>query len=680
MARFVPGAKVGDRFEIVGPLGRGGMATVWMAQDLLRHERVALKVLHEHLATEPGMRARLRREVQAAGRLRHPNALVAHELHEIDGQLVLAMPVHVGASLADHVAEQGPLSATALQRLFDDIGGALAAAHAEGVLHRDVTPNNVLVGADGRFVLVDFGLARLEGQGTATGHTGALGTAGYAAPEVYRGVRTDPRSDLYGLGATVWFAATGKAPFDAPNPMGVLEKQLAGDLPPLARDDLPAAFAAVLAGLLAVEPDERPDGAEGAVDAARGQGQAPLGRRLGLPTGSFTVVIEAPREVRDKRPRDHRGSRRLIKTIERYSRDLDARLGDVVQTGISQLGLLEPSPQEKLAAEVSVAAGLPRDALTAPDSLGQRRFRLVADVDEPTALALSQHAHRLGFRAQVTRAAPAADFAWWPIAVAAALFVAAMVVLPMVMKSPWPTMFFGFFLIGWPIKSIFGGPSLPLAYGRDLRPMLDPRHAALAARLDPETAVLTGPTGTVAERIVARVAAIRGRLDALPATARRDLAETLDRIEARAGVLGGEVSRLGAVVAQRDEAKGMATAARIEARIERLQTLHASGQPVDAAEVIKLEAALTGHRAALAADADDEAHLSRLQGELLSLSAAVARADRSLTGAPDSADAAKELLAHVTRVEAVREEMGRKPEDPLDRARRAAAARREQAR
>lgn len=677
MARFVPGAVIGDRFEIVGPLGRGGMATVWLAQDRLRGERVALKVLHDHLATEPAMRARLRREVQAAGRVRHPCALVAHELHELDGQLVLSMPVHPGASLADHVAEGGPLPAKDLHRLLDDIGGALAAAHAEGVLHRDVTPNNVLVGADGRFMLVDFGLARLEGQASTTGHTGALGTAGYAAPEVYRGVRTDPRSDLYGLGATVWFAATGKAPFEAPNPMGVLEKQLTGALPALGRADLPAGFEDTLRGLLAVEPDERPDGADGALDAARGEAPvARMGRAAGLPKGSWSVVVTQSTEQRERRPSRNREGRRFLTTIKKHARDLDARLGDVVETGIAGLGLLEPSPHERLAAAVSTAAGLPADALVLSEPMGQRRFRLVADVDEPTALALAQQANQLGFRAEVTQAADRPGIVWWPILLAVAVFLVAMVLLPVMLKTAWPTMFFGLFLFGWPIKALFGGQgaSLPVAYGDDLRPLLDPKHAALAPKLDPNA---PDEARSVSERVLARVAAIRGRLGALPPAAGRDLEGALARIEARAAILDAEVRRLGALVGERDEAKLAAAATRVEARIQRLSTLHASGQPVDAGELIKLEATLTGHRTALAAAAEDEAHLARLQGELLSLSAAVSRADRSLSGAPDSADAASELLAHVARVEAVREEMARKPEDPVDRARRAAAARRE---
>ena len=140
MADIAGGRVLGNRFTIVGVLGRGGMATVYLALDQLRGEKVALKVLHDHLANTASMRERLRREVLASGRIRHPNALLAFELHEIDGALALSLPLHPGRTLQERIDADGPLGPDALRELGLQLSGALAEAHRQGVVHRDVTP------------------------------------------------------------------------------------------------------------------------------------------------------------------------------------------------------------------------------------------------------------------------------------------------------------------------------------------------------------------------------------------------------------------------------------------------------------------------------------------------------------------------------------------------------------
>lgn len=129
MAELGPGTVLGNRFEIAGVLGKGGMATVYLTYDRLRGDRVALKVLHSHLADTPSMRERLRREVLAAGRLRHTHALVASDLHELEGHLALSLPLHQGHTLSDVVATHGPLSPEALTRLALQMADVLAEAH-----------------------------------------------------------------------------------------------------------------------------------------------------------------------------------------------------------------------------------------------------------------------------------------------------------------------------------------------------------------------------------------------------------------------------------------------------------------------------------------------------------------------------------------------------------------------
>jgi len=416
-----PGDVLADRFEVVGVLGHGGMATVYLVQDRLRGEAIALKVLHGHLARSASMQSRLRREVLAASRLRHPNALVAWDLHDIGGSLAVSMPLHRGRTLTGYVERHGPMTADALQRIAMQLSSVLREAHANGIVHRDVTPTNVLLDDDGDAVLTDFGLARFTDQRTETA-TGALGTAGYAAPEVYQGVRSDPRSDLYSLGAVLYQAATGVAPFHASDPVAILRRQMDGEHTPLAeaRPDLPKHLVRTIEAMLAADPDARPQGAAEVV-AALERREAPVtpeppGRpvaeetalvpRPHLPPGEWTVVV-----------REHGPDRQRRRHLRRRWRPravpgVDVDVGRVVQ-GVQRwvmnevLGLPErQSPEEMLANAVALEADLPKGALSVPPAVLEHRFRLVESVAEGSANRLARAADQAGFSA---RARPVRD-------------------------------------------------------------------------------------------------------------------------------------------------------------------------------------------------------------------------------------------------------------------------------
>ncbi len=275
VSELKPDAVFAERFEVVGTLGRGGTATVYLTRDRVRGEAVALKVLHPHLAHDPAMRRRLRREVRAASLVRSDAALVATELFEEGGTLALSMPMHAGTTLSERVRSGGPLAVDEIRVLAGRLSSALGAAHRVGVLHRDVSPNNVMLEQDASTAqLTDFGLARTV-EGTATA-TSVMGTPGYAAPETFAGQRTDPRSDLYGMGATLFFAATGQSPFGSRPPAVVLAAQLAGEQESLARlrPDLPEDLARTIESLLAVDPSQRPPSAREVGEAAREGRQA----------------------------------------------------------------------------------------------------------------------------------------------------------------------------------------------------------------------------------------------------------------------------------------------------------------------------------------------------------------------------------------------------------------------
>ena len=264
---FTAGTLLGGRFELHGVVGRGGTGTVMLATDWLRSERVALRIVHPHLAADPATADVLQREVQSASVLHSEAALVPNDLHEADGVLALSMPFHPGQTLTERIATSGPMPHPDVRALGIRIGTALAEAHRVGLLHRDVTANNVLVGdRPNDAVLTDFGLSRIVGH---TRSTALLGTAGYAAPEVYAGERANPRSDLYGLGAVLYLAVTGRPPFDPDTPMVALKQQIDESHPGVRalRPDCPADLADTIERLLRADPAKRPQGARDVVDA-----------------------------------------------------------------------------------------------------------------------------------------------------------------------------------------------------------------------------------------------------------------------------------------------------------------------------------------------------------------------------------------------------------------------------
>jgi tRNA A-37 threonylcarbamoyl transferase component Bud32 len=708
LAEIAPGTVLGERFEVVGILGRGGMATVWLAVDRLRGERIALKVLHDHLAAQPSMRARLRREVLAAARLRHPRALVAHELHELDGQLALSMPLHPGRTLIDHVHAHGPLDADALTDLATGLAGALAEAHRQGVVHRDVTPNNVLVDDNGRQgVLSDFGLVRLDDQRTGTA-TAALGTAGYAAPEVYQGVRADPRSDVYGLGAVLFFAATGRAPFDAPTPMGVLQKQISDEVPVLRslRPDLPPFLADTIDAMIRRDPEARPQGASEVLDAIDSQAGLPEEEEesvtnpgLGLPAGDFTVVVVERRQDRQRRHNLRRMRRRLERqdpgaSLERWFMSLTAGFKAL-------MGLEARSPEEHLAHAVAREAGLPDGALVVTPELLDTRFRLVEAVERDSAARLADAAREAGFRAEVRPVDAAQADVPEPNPILRIVTIVAFIVFVMSVVGvvigeapPW-FFFFGVFAFpfAWTRRAQLEDHSrLPVAYRPDLRPYLAEVHTHLKAALAPprrEAAptpsarekvkaqpprkgepVQTDPAQAVVERTEARLEGLLADIEqstALGDVVLRDLKGTIYGLKEHTKALGLEASRLRVELQRRNDTAELAAASRIEARLERLRTLERAGDRVNAEEIASLERALAAHREKIALAEEGEVRLTRIMGSLLEIGASAARCARMLRQERE-AHSAERLLDQLHREAAMAELTLREVDPPLRRA------------
>ena len=260
--RLAPGRTVG-RYTILSPLGRGGMGIVYRAHDPRLGRDVALKFLPPQLNLSEGSEERLLEEARAAAALEHPNVCTVHEIGETeDGRVFLAMPCYEGQSLTERLSK-GPLPVDEAVGIAAQIARGLSAAHARGIVHRDVKPGNVLLGQDGVVKLLDFGLAKAI-DATLTRPGIQPGTVGYMSPEQARGDPVDARTDLWSLGVVLYEMLTGARPFRGGNDHAVLQAIRHDEPEPVEeqRPETPAALAAVVERLLRKNPAERYASAE----------------------------------------------------------------------------------------------------------------------------------------------------------------------------------------------------------------------------------------------------------------------------------------------------------------------------------------------------------------------------------------------------------------------------------
>ena len=270
-------AAVGDRYLVEIELGRGAASVVYRATDAALKRRVALKVLPPERAADEGTRERFRREAEIAARLSHPSIVPIHAVDERDGLAYVVMAFIDGESLEERLAREPRPPLAEVRRILGDMADALAYAHARGIVHRDVTPANIMLEAEtGRPLLTDFGIARAAAEHPRLTAVGiAIGTPAYMAPEQALGDKeVDGRADIYALGVIGWRMVAGVAPFESPTTLGMLMKQVAEPVPSLAarRPDVPFDLAAVIERAMAKSPDDRWDDAGALRDALRGVG------------------------------------------------------------------------------------------------------------------------------------------------------------------------------------------------------------------------------------------------------------------------------------------------------------------------------------------------------------------------------------------------------------------------
>lgn len=267
------------KYQVLDRLGSGGMGEVYVAEDTSLGRKVALKVLRPEVAGSAERRERFQREARAVAALNHPNIVTLYSVEEVEEEIFLTMELVEGRSLRDLI-RKGPLPPARAASLAMQLCEGLASAHAAGILHRDLKPDNLMVTPDDRVKILDFGLAKLLAPATAPGSDAptlsgpgiTVGTAGYMAPEQALGRRVDERADIFAVGVVLYQMVTGRAPFEGTTPVAVFDHLLNRPPVPVSalNPDVPAALITVIERAMDKDPSRRPATARELLDALRG--------------------------------------------------------------------------------------------------------------------------------------------------------------------------------------------------------------------------------------------------------------------------------------------------------------------------------------------------------------------------------------------------------------------------
>ena len=374
-------------------VGRGGMGVVYAAVDVALDRTVALKLIAPDLAAEPGFRARFMTESRIAASLDHPNVVPIFRAGDEDGSLFLAMRFVDGDDLRTIVERDGPLAPERAAGVIGQVAAALAAAHARGLVHRDVKPANVLLTADDHCYLTDFGLVKDLAATTGATQTGEiLGTLDYVAPERIQGGATGPWTDVYALGCVLFFALTGSVVFPLEAPESKLWAHVSEPPPAVSalRPALPRALDEVVARALAKDPAARYDGAPAFADAVRAAA-APGGTIAVAQPGALVAAAEAMQGAPDEVERLVLAAGRVSEHAQRLRaavaelppEQIERRLGEVRGQQVAGKVELVDALAQQLAAQRRARARLDAfdarlEPLLAEREIGAFRDRLDA--------------------------------------------------------------------------------------------------------------------------------------------------------------------------------------------------------------------------------------------------------------------------------------------------------------
>jgi eukaryotic-like serine/threonine-protein kinase len=255
----VVGETIAGRYEVEELVGHGGMSSVYKARDALLERHVALKILHEQYSNDDDFVERFKREARSVAQLQHPNIVTVIDRGEEDGRQFIVFEYIEGENLKEHVVRQGRLDVREALEIAVEVARGLAFAHDQGLVHRDVKPQNILLNGDGRAKVTDFGIARTVDVDGMTQTGTVLGTSNYIAPEQASGKRVDAHSDVYALGAVLYELLAGEVPFPGESFVVVAMKHMHEPAPSLldVRGDIPLRVAAAVDRALEKDPEQR---------------------------------------------------------------------------------------------------------------------------------------------------------------------------------------------------------------------------------------------------------------------------------------------------------------------------------------------------------------------------------------------------------------------------------------
>src|ERR1700751_2699705 len=302
MAALGPGTIVDDRYRIVSRLGAGGMADVFLVEDEQLGRKVALKLLYQRFAEDPGFVERFRREAQAAAGLQHPNVVSVYDRGTFDGTYYIAMEYLPGRSLKQLIRAEAPLDPIRAIDIALQILKAARFAHRRGVIHRDLKPHNVIVDDSDNAKVTDFGIAR-AGASDMTETGSIMGTAQYLSPEQAQGHAVSAASDLYSIGVVLYEMLTGRVPFDAESAVSIALKHVSEAPPPMTvfNPAIPAELEQIVMWALNKNPVDRPANADQFITALerartaiqsgdRGQRTASMAALAGVAAGRYAAA------------------------------------------------------------------------------------------------------------------------------------------------------------------------------------------------------------------------------------------------------------------------------------------------------------------------------------------------------------------------------------------------------